>query len=351
MTLTPGTNLDGYEILGPLGAGGMGEVYRARDSVLKRDVAIKVLPVYFSQDPDRLRRFEQEAQAAAALNHPNILAVHRFGAFEGAPYLVAELLDGATLGHQVARGPLPVRKAIDYGIQIASGLAAAHEKGIVHRDLKPENIFVTKDGRVKILDFGLAKLTQAKNASADSSAITLQEKTEPGQVMGTVGYMSPEQVRGLPADHRSDLFSFGTIVYEMLSGNRAFKGETSVEIMSAILKQDPPELSQNNHAVPPSLDRVVRHCLEKNPEERFQSASDVAFALSNLSEPSGASASLYAEEGRSKFPAVSSYPWRTPAGIPGRRALVVVARAARSHSRFLPVDLRIGNREFGALFS
>jgi eukaryotic-like serine/threonine-protein kinase len=303
------------------------------------------------QDPDRLRRFEQEAQAAAALNHPNILAVHRFGAFEGVPYLVAELLDGSTLGQLLTRGPLPVRKAIDYGIQIASGLAAAHEKGIVHRDLKPENIFVTKDGRVKILDFGLAKLTQAKNASSDSSAITLQEKTEPGQVMGTVGYMSPEQVRGLPADYRSDLFSFGAIVYEMLSGNRAFKGETSVEIMSAILKQDPPELSQNNHAVPPSLDRIVRHCLEKNPEERFQSASDVAFALSNLSEPSGAIASLYAEEGRSKFPAVA----------PILRGLLLASLVAelwlwwhgqaRSHSRFLPVDLRIGNREFGALFT
>src|SRR5271166_6047460 len=209
MPLAPGTKLDGYEILSPLGAGGMGEVYRALDATLKRDVAIKVLPAYVSQDPDRLRRFEQEAQAAAALNHPNILAVHRFGTFQGAPYMVSELLDGTTLGRQLTHGPLPVRKAIDYGVQIAAGLAAAHEKGIVHRDLKPENIFVTKDGRVKILDFGLAKLTEAKSAPADGPTVTRQEGTEPGVVLGTVGYMAPEQVRGKAADHRADIFAFG----------------------------------------------------------------------------------------------------------------------------------------------
>jgi eukaryotic-like serine/threonine-protein kinase len=216
MTLIPGTKLDGYEVLGPLGAGGMGEVYRARDSVLKREVAIKVLPSFVSQDPDRLRRFEQEAQATAALNHPNILAVYRFGNFEGTPYLVSELLEGGTLGQQLEHGPLPVRKAIDYGSQIARGLAAAHEKGITHRDLKPDNIFVTKDGRVKILDFGLAKLTQAKAATEDGPTVTLQERTEPGMVLGTVGYMSPEQVRGKTADHRADIFAFGAILYEML---------------------------------------------------------------------------------------------------------------------------------------
>src|SRR3984957_9558338 len=200
MSLTAGTKLDGYEVLGLLGAGGMGEVYRARDPVLKREVAIKVLPSFVAQDPDRLRRFEQEAQAAAALNHPNILAVHRFGIFEGAPYLVSELLEGETLRQQLERGPLPVRKAIDYGVQIAHGLAAAHDKGIVHRDLKPENLFVSKDGRVKILDFGLAKLTQRQPGSADRDE-TLTARTDPGVVMGTAGYMSPERVRGQPADH------------------------------------------------------------------------------------------------------------------------------------------------------
>jgi eukaryotic-like serine/threonine-protein kinase len=279
MTLIPGTKLDGYEVLGPLGAGGMGEVYRARDSVLKREVAIKVLPSFVSQDSDRLRRFEQEAQATAALNHPNILAVYRFGNFEGAPYLVSELLEGGTLSQQLEHGPLPVRKAIDYGSQIARGLAAAHEKGITHRDLKPDNIFVTKDGRAKILDFGLAKLTQAKAAPEDGPTVTLQERIEPGMVLGTVGYMSPEQVRGKTADHRADIFAFGAILYEMLAGKRAFQKPTSAETMSAILNEDPPALSQIGLSVPPTLQRVVHRCLEKSPEQRFQSASDLAFAV------------------------------------------------------------------------
>jgi serine/threonine protein kinase/Tol biopolymer transport system component len=285
MTLTPGTKLDGYDILRPLGAGGMGEVYRARDPVLKREVAIKILPSYFSQDPDRLRRFEQEAQAAAALNHPNILAVHRFGTFEGAPYLVSELLDGGTLGQLLTRGPLPVRKAIDYGTQIASGLAAAHEKGIVHRDLKPDNIFVTKDGRVKILDFGLAKLTGPKSAPAEGDTVSLQDGTAPGVVLGTVGYMSPEQVRGETVDYRADIFAFGVILYEMLTGKRAFRKPTSTETMTAILNEDPPAISQSVTGTPPALLRIVHRCLEKSPEQRFQSASDLAFALEALSEP------------------------------------------------------------------
>src|SRR5271170_6128993 len=229
MTLAAGAKLDSYEVLGLLGAGGMGEVYRARDSVLKREVAIKVLPSFVSQDPDRLRRFEQEAQAAAALNHPNILAVHQFGAFEGAPYLVSELLEGSTLRQLLQRGPIPVRKSIDYGVQIAHGLAAAHEKGIVHRDLKPENLFVTKDGRVKILDFGLAKLIQQPPESGDGATMTQTPGTEPGLVMGTAGYMSPEQVRGQSVDHRTDIFAFGTILYEMLSGRRAFQRPTPAE--------------------------------------------------------------------------------------------------------------------------
>jgi len=226
MTLPAGTKIDGYEVLGPLGAGGMGEVYRARDSALKRDVAIKVLPSVFSRDPDRLRRFEQEAQAAAALNHPNILVVYQFGIFGDAPYLVSELLEGSTLRGQLARSPIPAHKAIDYGVQLACGLAAAHEKRIVHRDLKPENIFITKDQRAKILDFGLAKLTQADAATPDGDTITLEEQTRPGEVLGTVGYMSPEQVRGKGVDHRTDIFAFGAILYEMVTGKRAFQKPT-----------------------------------------------------------------------------------------------------------------------------
>jgi len=226
-----------------------------------------------------LRRFEQEAQAAAALNHPNILAVHQLGIYEGAPYLVSELLEGGTLGQQLMRGPLPVRKAIEHGVQIARGLAAAHEKGILHRDLKQENIFVTKDGRLKILDFGLAKLTQAKNATADDATVTLQQRTDPGHVLGTVGYMSPEQVRGETIDHRTDIFAFGAILYEMLAGKRAFQKPTSPETMTAILHEDPPGISQIVPRTPPALLRVVHRCMEKDREQRFHSASDLAFAL------------------------------------------------------------------------
>jgi serine/threonine protein kinase/Tol biopolymer transport system component len=279
MALTPGTKLGPYEIIDLLGAGGMGEVFRARDPRLGREVAIKVLPASFAADTDRLRRFEQEARAVAALNHPNILAIHDIGTSEGAPYIVSELLDGESLRKRLAGGALPVRKAIDYATQIAQGLAAAHDKGIVHRDLKPENIMITRDGRAKILDFGLAKLTQAQ----DQSAETLSHQTEAGTVLGTVGYMSPEQVRGKPADQRSDIFSFGAILYEMLSGRRAFHGETAADTMSAILREEPEELSQTNRAVAPGLERIVHHCLEKNPEERFQAARDIAFDLQQLS--------------------------------------------------------------------
>src|SRR5450631_1083087 len=290
MPLAEGTRLDAYEILGLLGAGGMGEVYRARDSILKREVAIKVLPSFVSHHPDRLNRFEQEAQAAAALDHPNILAVHQFGTFNGAPYLVSELLVGETLRHALQRGPLPVRKTIDYGIQIARGLAAAHDHGIVHRDLKPENLFITKDGRVKILDFGLAKLIQLQ-ADSDGNAPTLPRGTDPGMVMGTAGYMSPEQVRGQSVDHRTDIFAFGATLYEMLSGRRAFQRSTSAETMTAILNDDPPAISQTGSNIPPAVQRVVNRCLEKNPEQRFHSASDLAFALDALSD-SGASPSV-----------------------------------------------------------
>jgi serine/threonine protein kinase len=258
----------------------MGEVYRARDTRLDRDVAIKVLPELVSADAERLQRFEVEAKAAAALNHPNILAVYQMGTYAGVPYLVSELLEGKTLAETVRRGPLPLRKAIDYGVQIAHGLAAAHEKGIVHRDLKPDNLFVTKDGRVKILDFGLAKLVQPKD-SLISAAPTL---TLPGVAMGTIGYMSPEQVRGLATDHRTDIFAFGAILYEMVMGRRTFERGTSADTMSAILNDEPAPISELAPETPVALQRVVLRCLEKNAEQRFQSASDLAFALEALSD-------------------------------------------------------------------
>src|SRR5215472_13653129 len=277
----------------------MGEVYRARDERLKRDVAIKVLPSAFTDNTDRLRRFEQEARAAGGLNHPNILAIYDIGSREGAPYVISELLEGETLGSRLVSGALPSRKVIDYAIQIAKGLAAAHEKGIVHRDSKPENLFITKDGRVKILDFGLAKVTRPEKSSVHVSVVsTTPAGTEPGVVMGTVGYMSPEQVRGQPTDARSDIFSFGAILYEMLSGKRAFQGGSPVETMSAILKEDPPELSATGKNMPPGVERIVRHCLEKSREERFHSARDLAFDLEALSGLSGQSLTAGAQAER-----------------------------------------------------
>ena len=282
MNLTSGKKLGPYEIVSLLGAGGMGEVYRARDSRLKREVAIKVLPQALSLDADRLRRFEQEALATAALNHPNILAVFDIGTYDASPYVVSELLEGETLRERLGGGSMAGRKALDYALQIAHGLAAAHEKGIVHRDLKPENLFITKDGRVKILDFGLAKLTQTDPGS-HTSLPTMTHATEAGVTMGTAGYMSPEQVRGAAVDARSDIFSFGAVLYEMLSGKRAFHRDTPADTMSAILKEDPPDLNETNRNVSPALDRIVQHCLEKNPESRFHSASDIAFDLEHLS--------------------------------------------------------------------
>ena len=291
MTLAAGTTLGPYEIIGPIGAGGMGEVYRARDPRIGRDVAVKVLPAAFSKDSERLRRFEQEARSAGVLNHPNILAIYDVGAHEGAPYVVSELLDGETLRDRLKDGALPTRKAIDIGIQVAQGLATAHEHGVVHRDLKPENLFVTKDGRVKILDFGLAKLTApGREAVVHASAPTIEVDTGPGTVWGTVGYMSPEQVRGNPVDHRSDIFALGAILYEMLSGKRAFQGSSPADTVSAILKEDPPDLTRIVDTIPPALERLVRHCLEKSPGERFQSARDLAFDLGQISGPSGTQA-------------------------------------------------------------
>ena len=282
MALSPGTRIGPYEIQSLLGAGGMGEVYRAKDMRLGRDVALKIVVESFAREPDRLRRFEQEARAVAALNHPNILAIHDIGQHDGSPFLVSELLDGESLRAVLDRGALPQRKTIEYGVQIAHGLAAAHEKGIVHRDLKPENIYVTKDGRIKILDFGLAKLTQS--AAPDSADATMgSTRTLPGVVMGTASYMAPEQVRGEAADSRTDIFAFGAVLYEMLSGVRAFRRDTAAETMTAVLKDDPPELTDSLRLVSPALERIVRRCLEKNPEQRFQSARDLSFALSALS--------------------------------------------------------------------
>src|SRR5450755_1510285 len=290
MTLAPGARLGPYEILAPLGAGGMGEVYRARDPRLGRDVAIKVLPPSYSADPDRLRRLAQAARAAGLLNHPNVMAVYDVGSDEaGEPYVVSELLEGETLRSALAGGTLAPRRAVDYALQIAHGLAAAHEKGILHRDLKPENLFVTNDGRVKILDFGLAKLTQTEGQSGPQT--NLPTATEPGVVMGTLGYMSPEQVKGKPADQRSDIFAFGAILYEMLSGARAFHRDSAAETMSAILREEPPDLSATNKNVPPGLERLVAHCLEKSPEQRFHSAHDLAFDLDSVSGASGTRAS------------------------------------------------------------
>jgi serine/threonine protein kinase len=281
MSLTSGTKLGPYEIQSALGAGGMGEVYRARDTRLQRDVALKILPESFAREGDRLHRFEQEARAVAALNHPNILAIFDTGQQNGSPYLVSELLEGETLRTVLDGGVLQQRKTIEYGVQIAQGLAAAHEKGIVHRDLKPENVFITKDGRVKILDFGLAKLAQ-KAAVADGVTLT-SSHTAAGMVMGTASYMAPEQVRGDAADPRTDIFAFGAVLYEMASGKRAFRRDTTAETMTAVLKEDPPELNDAGYPISPALDRIVRRCLEKTPDQRFQSSKDLSFALAALS--------------------------------------------------------------------
>lgn len=283
MSIAAGTRLGPYEILAPLGAGGMGEVFRARDTRLGRDVAVKVLPDEFSSDPQRLRRFEQEASAAGALNHPNILVVHDIGAHNGTTFVVSELLEGETLRERLRGAALAQRKALDYALQVARGLAAAHERGIVHRDLKPENIFITADGRAKILDFGLAKLAEAGGDRAQTNIPTRRVDTDPGAVMGTVGYMAPEQVRGQEVDHRADIFAFGCVLYEMFAGRRAFRGESHVETLSAIIRDDPPDLSESNRAISPALERLVLHCLEKRPAERFQSTRDLVFALEALS--------------------------------------------------------------------
>ena len=296
-----------YDILDKIGAGGMGEVYRAHDRQLNRDVAVKILPAPLTTDTTAMARFEREARAVAALSHPNILAIHDFGTSDGVAYAVTELLDGETLATRLAEGRLTVRKAIEIGTQVASGLAAAHERSIVHRDLKPANVFITKDGKVKILDFGLAKQSIAGPGGAPADATQLL--TDRGTIVGTPGYMSPEQVRGEAGDHRSDIFSFGIMLYEMLAGERPFQGDTAVEIMSAVLRQDPPSTLTRSGAIPASLERVVNRCLEKRPEERFQSAQDLGFALDNSSLTSVASSAMI------EAPLRRARRWLLPAGL------------------------------------
>jgi Tol biopolymer transport system component len=318
MPLAAGSRVGAYEIKDLLGSGGMGEVYRAHDPRLGREVAIKVLPPGITNDPERVRRFEQEARAAAALSHPNILAVYDIGQTastdspSAAAFIVMELLPGETLRELTRSSPLPVRKAIDIAIQVANGLAAAHDKGVIHRDLKPENIFVTTAGLVKILDFGLAKLTEASAVPSGDSASTRQADTRPGVVMGTAGYMSPEQVRGGVVDHRTDIFAFGAVLYELLSGARAFRGETSADLMMAILKEHPPDLPAAERHIPLVLTRLVDRCLEKSASARFQSAGDLAFALQSVSSHSG---TMETAAAATAAPTRSDRRWLVSAGL------------------------------------
>jgi len=316
MPLSAADKLGPYEILAPLGAGGMGEVYRARDTRLNRDVAVKVIPPAIAADPDRLRRFLQEAQSAGALSHPNILAIYDIGEHQGAPYMVSELLEGESLRERLRIGKLSTTKAVDYARQVAAGLAAAHAKGIVHRDIKPENLFITRDGRVKILDFGLAKVSARAQAAAGETQTLM---TDPGTVLGTMAYMPPEQVRGQDVDSRSDIFSFGCVLFEMLAGEPAFRGATPADLITAILTKEP--LDRETVALPsPALERITRHCLEKSPDERFQSARDLAFDLESLS-------GISFQTVTGQIPAVSPPPrrrWRTVAAS----AVVLLAIAS-----------------------
>jgi eukaryotic-like serine/threonine-protein kinase len=357
MQVASGTRLGPYEITARVGAGGMGEVWAAHDTRLDRDVAVKVLPESVAGDAERLRRFEQEARAAGAINHPNLLTVYDTGSQDGIAYVVMELLEGETLRDKIGEAVtnegsrVPIRKAVDYAAQIANGLAAAHDKGIVHRDLKPENVFVTRDGRVKILDFGLAKLTARTDGDSGEDR-TQQRGTTPGTVFGTAGYMSPEQVRGREVDHRTDIFSFGAVLYEMLAGRRAFRRDSSVETMNAILKEDPPDLQDVKTPVSPGLERIVRRCLEKAPEERFQSAHDIAFALDAVTSTSSQRAVIDAPPSRRRMTVAAAVAaavllcaltaavtWRA-----ARRATPAAAAAAAPAARTF-TQLTVGSRE------
>jgi eukaryotic-like serine/threonine-protein kinase len=338
MALSPGTRLGPYEIAGAVGAGGMGEVYRARDTRLERTVAIKILPASVAHDRERLKRFQQEARILSALNHPNLMAIHDVGTQDGLHFLVSEFLEGQTLRERLGDGALPQRRVNEYGLQIAKGLAAAHEKGIVHRDLKPENIFILRDERVKILDFGLAKQSAV---AAAAGSMTSPNQTAAGTVLGTAGYMSPEQVRGEDLDPRSDIFSLGTILYEMVAGQRAFKGDSGVEIMSSILKQEPPELAESGLNVPLGLQRIVHRCLEKKREGRFQSASDLAFALDSLSSTGSSSAGLRAlkDTGKRRSRILLTAALLVPLAI-GVFATLLLHRPAVSHPAFTQITFR-----------
>jgi hypothetical protein len=322
MPLPSGARLNGYEIVELIGAGGMGEVYRARDTRLHRDVALKILPPGTTGNPTSYARFEREAQAVAALSHPNILTIHDSGRTDEAAYVVFELLEGATLRERLLSGPLPVRKAIDYARQVADGLAAAHAQGIAHRDIKPDNLFVTDDGRVKILDFGLAQTARAVPADGVTVEVAHAPITDAGTVLGTVGYMAPEQVRGLAVDHRADLFALGCVLHEMCTGRRAFQGATPADAMTAVLSSDPPDLALSGQPTPPALDRIVRRCLEKQPAERFQSARDLSFALDAFSTLSGTTHDGSAAH--AVAPAGSSRSWWI---LPGVAAVALVAGA------------------------
>ncbi len=352
MDIPIGTRLGRYEVRAFIGAGGMGQVYRAHDSSLRRDVAIKSLPA-IHLSPDRLNRFEQEARATSALNHPNILAIFDFGTYQNGPFVVSELLEGQTLRERLTHGPLPARKAIDYAKQIGKGLAAAHEKGIVHRDLKPDNIFITNDGHLKILDFGLAKLIDPVLSDDELSQVdTKRYSTEPGMVMGTVGYMSPEQVRGHAADPRSDIFSFGAVLYEMVTGTRPFRGGSSVETMNAILKEEPPPIPIGEHGNSILLQRVITHCLEKEPQDRFQTARDLVFNLDSLSGNSSVIGSLSMHT--SAAPVISRrWPrlkWLVPAVVAAILLTAIFFAGRYSASTSLPTYTRLTFRH-GAIYS
>ncbi len=314
--LSPGVRLGRYEILSPLGAGGMGEVYRARDTELRRTVALKVLPEDVATDPDRLKRFEREARATAALSHPNVLTVFDVGREDGRAYLVFELLEGSTLGTRLARGPLRTDETLGYAGQIARGLAAAHARGIVHRDLKPDNLFLTTAGFVKVLDFGLARVQPSTERNTTASDVT-----GPGTVMGTVSYMAPEQAKGHPGDARSDIFALGTVLYEMLSGKHPFRRDSSAETLTAILRDEPADLGTLAEAVPTAVVRLVRRCLEKRPEDRFQTANDLALALEAQAE-GGEPATADAEPEAHPYPGLASFTEADSGRFFGREAEV-----------------------------
>ena len=370
MKIAEGTKLGRYEVRSLIGVGGMGEVYRAHDPKIGREVAIKVLPADFSADKERVARFEQEAQAAGALNHPNIIAVYDVDTQDDVLYVVSELLEGEELRQRLDEGPIPLRKVTEYAQQIVSGLTAAHEKGIVHRDLKPENLFITRDDRIKILYFGLAKLREPDANIHGSEDATRRALTNPGVVMGTVGYMSPEQVRGHTTDYRSDIFSFGTILHEMITGKRAFQEESMAETMSAIVKEEPAELTVSNPNISPSLERIVRRCLEKKPDRRFQSTADLGFALESLSAPTSSSGAKFTEgalavdtSNEAKFSGLRGRGWTVAFAVTALLAIalaVLLGRSIRTTSPVAPLRRFVLNvpsksapnwNDFGAVIS